>query len=47
MREKNHLQVSKKLTPEQIEAVFAKFDNNGDGRLSMDEFRLMMSKSTK
>ena len=47
MREKNHLQVSKRLTPEQIEAVFAKFDNNGDGRLSMDEFRLMMSKSTK
>lgn len=42
-----HLQVSKKLTPEQIEAVFAKFDANGDGRLSMDEFRLMMSKSAK
>ena len=44
---KRLLQVSKKLTPEQIEAVFSKFDSNGDGRLSMEEFRLMMSKSAK
>ena len=41
------IQVSKKLTPEQIEAVFSKFDSNGDGRLSMEEFRLMMSRSAK
>lgn len=37
-------QVSKKLTPSQIEAVFAKFDANGDGRLSMDEFKQMMER---
>ena len=38
------LQVSKKLNGKQIEAVFAKFDANGDGRLSMEEFRQMMEK---
>ena len=27
--------------------VFRTFDANGDGRLSMDEFRLMMNKSSK
>ena len=37
-------QVSKKLTPGQIEAVFSKFDANGDGRLSMEEFKSMMEK---
>merc|ERR1711994_113252 len=30
--------MSKKLDADQIEAVFAKFDANGDGRLSMEEF---------
>ena len=38
------LQVSKKLNATQIEAVFAKFDSNGDGRLSMDEFKQLMEK---
>ena len=37
-------QVSKKLDAEQVEAVFARFDLNGDGRLSMDEFKLLMEK---
>ena len=37
-------QVSKKLNSTQIEAVFAKFDSNGDGRLSMDEFKQLMEK---
>ena len=41
------LQVSKKLNGKQIEAVFAKFDANGDGRLSMEEFRQMMEKPQK
>ena len=40
-------QVSKKLNGKQIEAVFAKFDANGDGRLSMEEFRQMMEKPQK
>ena len=39
--------VSKKLNQRQIEAVFAKFDANGDGRLSIEEFRQMMEKSNK
>ena len=38
------LQVSKKLDADQIEAVFAKFDANGDGRLSMEEFKQMMNR---
>ena len=38
------LQVSKNLNETQIEAVFAKFDSNGDGRLSMDEFKQLMEK---
>ena len=38
------IQVSKKLNEKQIAAVFAKFDANGDGRLSMEEFRQMMEK---
>ena len=38
-------QVSKKLNAAQIEAVFAKFDSNGDGRLSMDEFKKLMGKN--
>ena len=37
-------QVSKKLDAEQVEAVFARFDLNGDGRLSMEEFKLLMEK---
>ena len=40
-------QVSKKLNAAQIEAVFSKFDANGDGRLSMEEFKAMMEKSQK
>ena len=26
------------MTKEQIEAIFAKFDNNGDGKMSKEEF---------
>ena len=36
-------QVSKKLSKEQIEAVFAKFDGNGDGKLSKEEFQQLMA----
>ena len=35
-------QVSKKMTKEQIEAIFAKFDNNGDGKMSKEEFKQLM-----
>ena len=35
--------VSKKMTKEQIEAVFAKFDHNGDGKMSKDEFKELMA----
>merc|ERR550534_798288 len=34
--------VSKKMTKEQIEAIFAKFDNNGDGKMSKEEFKQLM-----
>ena len=37
-------QLSKNLTKEQIEKVFARFDADGDGRLSYSEFRKMMMK---
>ena len=30
------------MTKEQIEAVFAKFDHNGDGKMSKDEFKELM-----
>ena len=36
-------QVSKKLSKEQIAAVFAKFDGNGDGKLSKEEFQQLMA----
>ena len=36
-------QVSKKLSKDQIEAVFAKFDGNGDGKLSKEEFQQLMA----
>lgn len=36
--------LSKNLTKEQIEKVFARFDADGDGRLSYSEFRKMMMK---
>ena len=36
------LKVSKRLNQNQINAVFAKFDANGDGKLSMEEFKQMM-----
>ena len=35
--------MSKKLSKEQIEAVFAKFDGNGDGKLSREEFLQLMA----
>ena len=35
--------MSKKLSKEQIEAVFAKFDGNGDGKLSKEEFQQLMA----
>ena len=38
------IQLSKNLTKEQIEKVFARFDADGDGRLSYSEFRKMMMK---
>jgi Ca2+-binding EF-hand superfamily protein len=41
------LQVSKKLTKKQIDAVFAKFDGNGDGKLSREEFQQLMSDRKK
>jgi len=36
--------LSKTLTKEQIDKVFARFDADGDGRLSYAEFRKMMNK---
>ena len=36
--------LSKSLTKEQIDRVFARFDADGDGRLSYSEFRKMMNK---
>ena len=35
-------QLSKNLTKEQIEKVFARFDADGDGRLSYSEFKKMI-----
>ena len=35
--------MSKKLSKDQIEAVFAKFDGNGDGKLSKEEFQQLMA----
>ena len=36
--------LSKNLSKEQIDKVFARFDADGDGRLSYAEFRKMMNK---
>ena len=36
--------LSKSLTKEQINRVFARFDADGGGRLSLSEFRNMMNK---
>ena len=36
--------LSKNLSKEQIDKVFARFDSDGDGRLSYVEFRKMMTK---
>ena len=42
---KNEMEkLSKTLTKEQIEKVFARFDADGDGKLSYAEFRKMMNK---
>ena len=40
-------QVSKKMTDEQIDAIFAKFDDNGDGKMSKKEFKQLMLLSKK
>ena len=40
-------QVSKKMTNEQIDAIFAKFDDNGDGKMSKKEFKQLMLLSKK
>ena len=34
--------MSKKLSKEQVDAVFAKFDKDSDGKLSKEEFRQLM-----
>ena len=36
------MQVSKHLSKEQIDSVFAKFDKNSDGKLSKEEFQKLM-----
>jgi len=36
--------MSKKLNKDQIEAVFSKFDKDGDGVLSFEEFKKMLNK---
>ena len=36
--------LSKTLSKDQIDKVFARFDTDGDGRLSYAEFRKMMNK---
>ena len=38
----NLLQVSKNATKEQVDAVFAKFDSNKDGKLDKGEFKHLM-----
>ena len=38
----NILQVSKNATKEQVDAVFAKFDSNKDGKLDKAEFKNLM-----
>ena len=35
------------MTKEQIEAIFEKFDNNGDGKMSKKEFKQLMALSKK
>ena len=40
-------QVSKKMTNEHIDAIFAKFDDNGDNKMSKKEFRNLMALSKK
>ena len=39
--------ISKKLSRDQVEAVFNKFDKDGDGVLSFDEFRSMLTNKDK
>ena len=39
--------ISKKLNRDQVEAVFAKFDKDGDGNLSFEEFKKMLKKDKK
>merc|ERR1711953_914088 len=41
------LNTTKKLTQKQIEAVFARNDKDGDGKLSKEEFKDMMCKDKK
>jgi Ca2+-binding EF-hand superfamily protein len=42
---KNEMEkLSKNLSKEQIDKVFARFDADGDGKLSYAEFRKMMNK---
>ena len=44
---KNEMEkLSKNLSKEQIDKVFARFDADGDGKLSYAEFRKMMNKWT-
>merc|ERR1712141_250738 len=41
------LQVSKKLTKEQVDVVFQRNDENHDGKLSREEFHGFMQKASK
>ena len=41
------IKVSKKMTNGQIDAIFAKFDDNGDGKMSKKEFKRLMSTQNK
>jgi len=38
------IKISKTLTKEQVEKAFSKFDTDGDGKLSYEEFKKMMNK---
>ena len=40
-------QVSKKMTTGHIDAIFNKFNDNGDGKMSRKEFKTMMATQSK
>ena len=40
-------QVSKKMTTGHIDAIFNKFNDNGDGKMSKKEFKTMMATQSK